>query len=65
MSAPAGVKDRMRQLWSFIREVATDDAYERYLEHHRARHPGAPALSRRAFFVNEQNRKWTGIKRCC
>ncbi len=60
-----GVKGRMRLAWEFIRELSTDDAYERYLDHHRIAHPGAPALSRRAFFEMEQRRKWSGIKRCC
>jgi len=60
-----GVKGRLRLLWSFIREVADDDAYERYLVRHHATHPDAPVLSRRDFFSSEQRRKWSGIKRCC
>lgn len=55
----------MQQAWEFIRELSTDDAYERYLAHHQAAHPDAPVLSRRAFFEIEQGRKWNGIKRCC
>lgn len=60
-----GVKGRVRLAWEFIRELSTDDAYERYLAHHQAAHPNAPVLSRRAFFEIEQGRKWSGIKRCC
>jgi uncharacterized short protein YbdD (DUF466 family) len=44
-----------------------DDAYERYLDHWRARHAGrsgAP-LDRAAFFKEEQRRKWEGVRRCC
>jgi uncharacterized short protein YbdD (DUF466 family) len=51
--------------WGFIRRLATDDAYERYLEHHRQHHPERPALDRRAFYLSEQQRKWTGVQRCC
>ncbi len=49
----------------FVRAVSGDDAYERYLEHHRTHHGEAPALSRRAFYEEELQRKWSGINRCC
>ncbi len=61
----AVMKSGARKLWSFIRELASDDAYERYLARHREVHPDVPVLSRRAFYLNEQHRKWSGIKRCC
>jgi uncharacterized short protein YbdD (DUF466 family) len=52
-------------VWAFIRELAADNAYERYLAHHQAAHPDMPALGRRDFYLNEQRRKWSGIQRCC
>ena len=51
--------------WSVIRSLATDDAYERYLAHHSSAHAGKTPLSRRAFYLSEQQRKWTGVSRCC
>jgi len=45
--------------------MATDDAYERYLAHHVQAHAGTAPLSRRAFYLGEQQRKWTGVSRCC
>jgi uncharacterized short protein YbdD (DUF466 family) len=51
--------------WRVIRSLATDDAYERYLAHHSAAHAATPPMSRRAFYLSEQQRKWTGISRCC
>jgi len=43
-----------------------EDAYERYLMHWRERHEGeGDPLDRRAFFKQQQERKWSGIKRCC
>lgn len=51
--------------WSLIRELATDDAYERYLEHHTQTHPDQPPMNRRAFYLKQQQGKWTGVKRCC
>jgi uncharacterized short protein YbdD (DUF466 family) len=56
---------RLRELWKWVRELATDDAYERYLAHHTQAHAGATPLSRREFYLGEQQRKWTGVSRCC
>lgn len=54
-----------RALWDFVRELATDNAYERYLAHHREAHEQAAPLTRRAFYLREQQRKWSGVQRCC
>jgi uncharacterized short protein YbdD (DUF466 family) len=51
--------------WSIIRALSNDDAYERYLAHHASSHPDRTPLSRRAFYLSEQQRKWTGVSRCC
>jgi uncharacterized short protein YbdD (DUF466 family) len=59
------MKFDLRAWWSFVRRLATDDAYERYLEHHRQHHPDASPLDRRAFYLHEQQRKWSGVQRCC
>ena len=55
----------LRTLWRFIRSLAMDDAYERYLQRHAAAHADAAPLDRRAFYLSEQQRKWTGVSRCC
>jgi uncharacterized short protein YbdD (DUF466 family) len=51
--------------WSLIRSLSTDDAYDRYLAHHTAAHAGARPLTRRAFYIKQQQQKWTGVSRCC
>ena len=51
--------------WRAIRQLSGDDGYERYLVHHAASHPHIPLLSRKAWFVQQQQQKWFGIKRCC
>ena len=56
---------RLGAFWRFIRRVSGDDAYERYLCHHGEAHPHEPSLDRKAFFRQEQDRKWDGIRRCC
>ncbi len=52
-------------LLKLVRELSTDDAYERYVAHHDARHAGTSLLNRRQFYLLQQQRKWTGVNRCC
>ena len=65
MSAPRTAWQCLRALWRWLREVSGDDAYERYLCHHARAHPGVHAPSRREFYAQELQRKWSGINRCC
>lgn len=51
--------------WSMIRSLATDDAYDKYLAHHAEAHAGAAPMTRRAFYIKQQQSKWTGVTRCC
>jgi len=48
----------------WLRAVSGDDAYERYLTHHARAHTGPP-LSRKAFYEEREQRKWSGVSRCC
>lgn len=59
------MKQRLLDLWNLLRTLASDDAYERYLDHHGQAHAGVVPLSRREFYLGEQQRKWTGVSRCC
>ncbi|MCG3202582.1 MAG: hypothetical protein NFCOHLIN_02467 [Gammaproteobacteria bacterium] len=53
-------------LWRALRAATGDDAYERYLAHHRLHHGGdGVPMSRAGFFRAEQRRKWDGVRRCC
>ena len=64
-----------KTLWSFLRQLVDDDAYERYRAHHEqlhqqregglACHANEPALGRRAFYREQQLRKWNGLQSCC
>jgi uncharacterized short protein YbdD (DUF466 family) len=55
----------LQRCFAYLRQVSGDDAYERYLEHHRQHHADQMTLDRRAFYLAEQQRKWNGVKRCC
>jgi uncharacterized short protein YbdD (DUF466 family) len=51
-------------VWRTLRAITGDDAYERYAEHERS-HRRTP-LDRRAFYVTEQDRRFSsGPTRCC
>ena len=65
MTVGSTIAGTLRSLWRGLRAVTGDDAYDRYLEHHAAQHPGAPPLSPRAFYEAEQKRQWSRINRCC
>jgi uncharacterized short protein YbdD (DUF466 family) len=65
MTAAAGVVSAWRACWQALRALSGDDAYDRYRTHHLVAHPEAPLLSRKAFYVDEQRRKWGTINRCC
>jgi uncharacterized short protein YbdD (DUF466 family) len=61
------VIDLLQRGWRLLRELAGDDAYERYLARWQAceKHEAAAPLDRAAFFKAEQHRKWQGLRRCC
>ena len=57
--------DRFVLAWRWLRSATGDDAYERYVEHHRVAHPDEPLASRAKFYEDRQRRKWSGVSRCC
>ncbi len=59
------MNERLTRWWQWLRTLATDDAYERYLEHQRQCHPTSAPLDRRTFYLQQQQRKWSGVQRCC
>jgi uncharacterized short protein YbdD (DUF466 family) len=54
-----------RRVWETFRFIMGDDAYERYYAHHRQHHADTPLLDRREFYKQDQQAKWSGIRRCC
>ena len=63
------LKHVWHKFWPTLRELTGDDAYERYLKHHAEFHKtsvdASPALTRKAFFILMQDKKWQGVNRCC
>jgi uncharacterized short protein YbdD (DUF466 family) len=52
-----------REGWQVLRGVVGERAYENYLAHHTATHPGEPALSEREFWRQLGDREPPA--RCC
>jgi uncharacterized short protein YbdD (DUF466 family) len=52
-------------VWRYVRAASGDDAYERYLAHRAIQHAGQPIMTRKAFFMDRQRQKWSGVTRCC
>jgi len=56
----------LKRLRHLIRAMTGEDAYERYLAHWRNHHGGdGVPLDRKTFYKQQQDRKWSGINRCC
>ena len=51
--------------WRYLREVSGDDAYERYLAHHAAKHAGEAPMTPKEYFAERQRQTWSGVPRCC
>jgi carbon starvation protein len=49
----------------FSAPTSRNDAYGRYVDHRRSRHPGEPLMTRKAFFEDQEQQKWSGVTRCC
>ena len=55
----------LRTIWQYLRQVSGDDAYERYLAHHRQAHAGEPPMTQEQHFRKRQDEKWSKVSRCC
>jgi uncharacterized short protein YbdD (DUF466 family) len=58
-------KHLLKHLWRYLRQVTGDDAYERYIAHHKLAHAGEALLTRPQFFKLRQDDKWSKVSRCC
>lgn len=60
------LRSAVRGLWTYLREVSGETAYETYVTHARAQHVGAPVLSRREFERRRMDERDTKPQsRCC
>lgn len=61
------LKHKLRHFWHGIMTLTGDDAYQRYLRHWQQEHAGSEQhpMTRREFYLAEQQRKWNKPNRCC
>jgi uncharacterized short protein YbdD (DUF466 family) len=60
------VRDVLRGVKWYVREVSGETAYERYVEHVRREHPDAVVMSRRDFErLRQDERERNPRARCC
>jgi uncharacterized short protein YbdD (DUF466 family) len=53
------------QFWSGVREWCGDSAYERYLKAHSKHSCGPAVLSREEFYVEQLQKRYSRVSRCC
>jgi len=53
------------QVWFGVREWCGDTAYERYLKAHVKHKCDAAALSREDFYVEQLQKRYSRVSRCC
>ena len=59
------VRNCARNIWSWIRQVSGDAAYENYLRHASASGTGSKILSRQEYYLDVLRRRYSGVSRCC
>jgi uncharacterized short protein YbdD (DUF466 family) len=59
------LKAGARRLWRGIREWCGDAAYERYVRSHARNSCGLSLLSREEFYIEQLQKRYSRVSRCC
>jgi uncharacterized short protein YbdD (DUF466 family) len=60
-----GAEQALRQFWQGLREWCGDAAYERYARSHARHCCTAALLTREQFYLEELQKKYSRVSRCC
>ena len=52
------MREHLRAIWDYLKEISGENAYDRYLAVHTATHPGKSAMSRGEFYRARQYEKY-------
>ncbi len=52
------MKEHLRAIWEYLKEISGENAYDRYLAVHASTHPGKPAMTRGEFYRWRQDEKY-------
>lgn len=61
----SSLKRKLEIFWKFFQDLIGESDYERYLEHYLSEHPGKQPLTKQEFYMQETERKWNNIRKCC
>jgi uncharacterized short protein YbdD (DUF466 family) len=53
------MKEHLRIIWEFLKEISGENAYDRYLTVHASTHPGKEAMTRGEFYRARQDEKYS------
>jgi uncharacterized short protein YbdD (DUF466 family) len=59
------MKEHLRAIWEFLKEISGENAYDRYLTVHAATHPGKKAMTRGEFYRARQDEKYNNLGGRC
>ena len=52
------MREHLRAIWDYLKEISGENAYDHYLAVHTATHPGKSAMSRGEFYRARQDEKY-------
>jgi uncharacterized short protein YbdD (DUF466 family) len=52
------MKEHLRAIWEYLKEISGENAYDRYLTFHTATHPDKTAMTRGEFYRARQDEKY-------
>lgn len=55
---------KIKTLWKILQYVSGNDSYERYKMNLLTK-PGRKALTKKEFYLQYQEKKWSGTNKCC
>jgi len=65
LKLPRRISAALARVWRGIREWCGDAAYERYTRGHARHHCGKALLTREQFYLEELQKRYSRVSRCC
>jgi len=59
------MKEYLRAIWDYLKEISGENAYDRYLAVHTRTHPGKRAMTRGEFYRWRQDNKYNNSGARC
>lgn len=59
------VKKLFKNIFYFVKELAGENHYQRYLKDAQSRHASHKLMTQKEFYLHQIEKKWNKINRCC